>query len=259
MQDAVAEILRERSAAPRGVTTSIVLSAALHIAMFAAFVAAASREPLPPQRSVVRMQLAAPAAARQIATPSPAVTSSPAPATPKPSPPPQPAPPQPKPAAVEPPTAAKPPKRTSAGESLFGRSELEPAKSKAAQPAPPASSQPAASPPSSGTSTAPLPAVGKAGVTALEGGPFPYSLYIDRMVKLIGDRWFRPDAGGEVLAQVYFVINRDGSVRDVKIEKSSGVASFDRAAYRAVLEASPLPPLPAAYSGTFLGVHLTFH
>ena len=28
--------------------------------------------------------------------------------------------------------------------------------------------------------------------------------------------------------------------------------------YRAVLETSPLPPLPFAYSGTFLGVHLTF-
>ena len=39
---------------------------------------------------------------------------------------------------------------------------------------------------------------------------------------------------------------------------TSGNGTFDRAALRAVMEASPLPPLPFAYNGTFLGVHLTF-
>ena len=57
---------------------------------------------------------------------------------------------------------------------------------------------------------------------------------------------------------IYFAVDRDGSIRDARIETPSGNSFYDRAAYRAVLETSPLPPLPFAYSGTFLGVHLTF-
>lgn len=254
MQDAVAEVLRERSAPARGISAPVAVSVLLHGALFAGFVAAANRQAPAPQRTVVQMTLASPqrAAARHTAaTPTRETTPAPKAAAPAPEKP------QPKPASQpEPAPVAKPPKPTSEGKSLFGRSELEPPTAKRAEGQP---SQPAAPPAATRGASPPLPGVGKAGVTALEGGPFPYSLYIDRMVKLIGDRWFRPDSGGEVIAQVYFVINRDGTVRDVKIERSSGVASFDRAAYRAVLEASPLPPLPAAYSGTFLGVHLTFH
>lgn len=256
MQDAVAEVLRERSAPARGVSVPVVISSLLHIAAFGAFAAAANRQTPPPERAVVQMTLASPGRTAPSHAPSaPAATKPQTPTPQPPAPEPPKALPAPKAAAEPLPEPAKHPKRTSEGKSLFGRSELEaPATTSApARPSPPATT------PGSGGATAPLPAVGKAGVTSLEGGPFPYSLYIDRMVKLVGDRWFRPDSGGEALAQVYFVINRDGTVRDVKIEKSSGVASFDRAAYRAVLEASPLPPLPAAYSGTFLGVHLTFH
>jgi TonB family protein len=57
---------------------------------------------------------------------------------------------------------------------------------------------------------------------------------------------------------VYFAIDRDGTIRDAKIETPSGDGTFDRAALRAVLESSPLPPLPFGYAGTYLGVHLTF-
>ena len=98
---------------------------------------------------------------------------------------------------------------------------------------------------------------GTSGVTGLEGGDFPYTIYIDRMRNLIGTHWFRPQ-GTTAAATVHFVINRDGSIRDVTLDTSSGNGTFDRAAQRAVVEASPLPPLPFAYSGTYLGVHLTF-
>jgi TonB family protein len=92
---------------------------------------------------------------------------------------------------------------------------------------------------------------------ALEGGDFPYTIYIERMKTLIGSRWLRPQVGvGAVV--VYFAIDRDGTIRDAKIETPSGDGTFDRAALRAVLESSPLPPLPFGYAGTYLGVHLTF-
>jgi protein TonB len=99
--------------------------------------------------------------------------------------------------------------------------------------------------------------IGSAGVTGIEGD-FPYTIYIDRMKTLIGQRWLRPQGVSGVTATVSFTIDRDGTIRDAKNEIPSGNGTFDRAALRAVLEASPLPPLPFGYNGTFLGVHLTF-
>ena len=100
--------------------------------------------------------------------------------------------------------------------------------------------------------------VGGSGVTQLEGGDFPYSIYIERMKTLIGSHWFRPQVADSTAAIVYFAIDRDGTIRDAKVEDVSGNGLYDRAALRAVLEASPLPPLPFGYSGTYLGVHLKF-
>jgi protein TonB len=102
----------------------------------------------------------------------------------------------------------------------------------------------------------PVPA-GGSGVTGLEGGDFPYPLYIERMHTLIGQKWLRPQISNATTT-IYFSIDRDGTLRDVRVETSSLNPTFDRAAQRAVLESSPLPPLPFGYNGTYLGVHLTF-
>jgi len=100
--------------------------------------------------------------------------------------------------------------------------------------------------------------VGSAGVTGIEGD-FPYTIYIDRMRVLIGQHWLRPQPTADGLTStIHFVIDRDGTIRDAKNEISSGNGTFDRAALRAVLETSPLPPLPFGYNGTYLGVRLTF-
>jgi TonB family protein len=98
---------------------------------------------------------------------------------------------------------------------------------------------------------------GSAGVTGIEGD-FPYPLYIELMKKNVGHYWTRPQAGSGIATTVAFVIDRDGSIRDAKIEVPSNNGTFDRAALRAVLEASPLQPLPFGFNGTYLGVHLTF-
>ena len=247
MQDAVAEVLLERASLGRSRRTSIFFSLLAHAALIsAAFIVAQRVDEEKPRQRALTIRLAgtaAPAVARTTLLPSTA------PPTPKP---PQKKPPEPK--AVPAPTPAPTkPKKTSEGESLFGRSELEAPKTPAkSAPAPP----PTPAPPGNLGGT---PAVGKAGVTSLEGGPFPYNAYIDRMVALVGTHWFRPQSTSDSVTQVYFVIDRGGSVRDAKVERSSGNPTFDRAALRAVIEAAPLPPLPLAYDGSFLGVHLTFH
>jgi TonB family protein len=187
-----------------------------------------------------------------------------------------------KPALVPPPAqqaTTPPPKRAAASESLFGQSNLPVAKTPqpaaAANPptAKPAPATPATAPASSpsareGVETAtpvaagnPLaePRVGTAGVTGLEGGPFPFTLYLERMIGRISENWLRPATADGARAQVYFVIERNGTIRDAEVRVRSGNSTFDRAALRAVIDSSPLPPLPHGYTGTYLGVHLTFH
>lgn len=136
--------------------------------------------------------------------------------------------------------------------SVFGKDKRAAVPQPAVPPATPASLEPAAG-------VFATPAVGSAGVSGLEGGNFPYNLYLERMVSLVGKRWFRPQISRELTTQIYFVIERDGRVHDAVLKIPSGNGTFDRAALRAVMESSPLPPLPFGYEGTYLGVHLTFH
>jgi TonB family protein len=145
-----------------------------------------------------------------------------------------------------------------AEKSVFGKAP-EPATTKTGGRTTAPSTKPAAEEPAEEGGEFAMPGVGSAGVTGLEGGNFPYTMYVDRMTTKIGSSWFRPQVTGELITVVYFVIERNGTLRDVRVERSSGNRTFDRAAYRAVLESSPLPPLPMQYSGTHLGVHLTFH
>jgi protein TonB len=250
MRDAVAEVLarRDRETASR-FGSMVGVSIALHLLLFTLVLAGARRDAEPERVTQLNIRFAG----------SPAPIASPAPPVAKPADVKKDL------AVAEPPTPAKAEAKAAKKEayapkqeSLFGRSERKVAPPKPSEPPP--EPAPAASVP--GTAAEPgfaLPGVGAAGVTGLEGGDFPYTIYVNQMLVKIGRNWARPGAGGELLAQVYFVIDRDGRVRDAEIEKSSGNAAFDRAALRSVIESSPLPPLPFGYSGTWLGVHLTFH
>ena len=95
-----------------------------------------------------------------------------------------------------------------------------------------------------------------AAVAALDNPDFTYSYYIDRMVALIRSRWQRPSAIEGTESAVHFRILKDGTITELELRKPSGDALFDRAALRAVQEASPLPPLPVGYRRDSLGVSL---
>ena len=82
---------------------------------------------------------------------------------------------------------------------------------------------------------------------------------MEQLLSLIGANWFKPDVGGRDGYVVSFRIQRYGQISDVKIDSSSGVSYYDRAAVRAVYAANPLPPLPPDYRNESLGVHLRFH
>jgi TonB family protein len=255
MRDAVADVLAQReSERATSLGATLLVSLLLHVALFAVVLAGARRADVPARVTQLNIRFASPGPPAAISRPA-----APAPAQPatkseivKPVETPKPAPPKAeatKPARKE----AYAPKQ----ESIFGRSDKP-----VATPEPvagPASSAPDLPSGASVEEGFALPGVGSAGVTGLEGGDFPYTIYVSQMLAKIGRSWNRPQTSGEMLAQVYFVIDRDGTVRDTKVTRSSGNAAFDRAALRALIESNPLPPLPFGYRGTWLGVHLTFH
>lgn len=87
---------------------------------------------------------------------------------------------------------------------------------------------------------------------------FQFTYYVDRMLGLIEQRWYKPHAPPGSRARVRFTILRSGRLEGIAIEESSGVSSFDRAALRAIYAANPLPPLPHGYTQGSLTIHLTF-
>lgn len=90
----------------------------------------------------------------------------------------------------------------------------------------------------------------------VEDPNFTYGYYVDLVAGAISERWQRPRVGPEVEnAEIYFRIQKDGSVSDLEIRESSGSEVFDESALRAVRTAT-LPPLPKGYDKSFLGIQL---
>jgi len=256
MRDGVADVLDQRASLDRGAGLGILLSLLLHGGLTAVAIYAATHSSGPTATPMVRIEFAqmpaavpAAPARRKPATPKPVETPKieepkPEVETPKIT--------EPKPEA--PPAPAKVEKNT-VPLSPFGRStkkgsETPPAAKPTPAPAPPA--------PAAGTALPSDVPIGGSGVTGLEGGDFPHTLYLQGMHRRIGTNWFRPQVAAGTAVVVYFRIQRDGTINEVKVETSSGNSTFDRAAVSAIRSSSPLNPLPFAYDGTYLGVHLTF-
>ena len=93
-------------------------------------------------------------------------------------------------------------------------------------------------------------------------GDFRFAYYLAALRNKIGQRWVPPPGmnvqGRPVRAVVYFRIGRDGQVSVAQVEATSGYAFFDQTALRALLSATPLPPLPAGFDDNYLGVHFGF-
>jgi TonB family protein len=98
------------------------------------------------------------------------------------------------------------------------------------------------------------------------GGDFAgrYPAYVEAIRRRIAQNWLQSSidpaarSSRTIHAVATFTINRDGSVKDIRITESSRNASFDNSGLRALYDSNPMPPLPADYNGSYVSVTFDF-
>jgi TonB family protein len=113
---------------------------------------------------------------------------------------------------------------------------------------PPPAGRPVGSPQGSGT------------LAVSAQGDFPFTWYLQRVDAKIREKWAAPPGSYDgQFALVVFEIGPDGQIGKPSIEKTSGNTAYDFAVLRAVIEASPFPPLPVEFKDPPLRVHLNLN
>ncbi|NIA19821.1 MAG: TonB family protein [Xanthomonadaceae bacterium] len=86
-----------------------------------------------------------------------------------------------------------------------------------------------------------------------------YYINLKRKIELVWEYpYLARESGLQGRLLMRFVINRDGSLAEAKVLRSSGFALLDQEAIRAVHDASPFPPLPARMNTERLVINATF-
>ena len=106
-------------------------------------------------------------------------------------------------------------------------------------------------------------AVGTAGENGTpvttDSANFPYPRYITQVREALWNAWTeKMPSGGSLRCTARFTINRNGSIKGVSVEKSSGNRLFDSAAESSVQAAAPFAPLPDDFYEDRLTVHVEF-
>jgi len=118
----------------------------------------------------------------------------------------------------------------------------------------------------SGFNEFPGPANGGVAVQGPGGGDFAsrYGWYIEAVKRAVNQNWMQNTIDPSIRAArrakttITFTINRDGSVKNIRVSESSGNRSMDDSAQRALLSIDHFPPLPSDYSGRYVDVIFDF-
>jgi protein TonB len=94
----------------------------------------------------------------------------------------------------------------------------------------------------------------------LDVSDFPFTYYLQQIQRKVSERWRAPGTGAPQSQRtvVLFEILRDGRIKDPMVEQTSGDSLYDQSALRAIMEASPFPPLPQEFKASSLRVHFGF-
>lgn len=88
---------------------------------------------------------------------------------------------------------------------------------------------------------------------------FPYPWYITQVREALWNSWTsRMPSAGSLRCTVRFSIGREGDIKSVSVEKSSGNRLFDNAAESAAQAAAPFAALPDDFFEDRLTVHVEF-
>jgi len=92
------------------------------------------------------------------------------------------------------------------------------------------------------------------------GRGFTYSYYLNILLNKIGRNWNNPYRDKDVILKsiVYFEVDKDGIISNIRMEDGSGDEIYNESTIRAVALAKKLPPLPQELSDDYLKVHLEF-
>ncbi len=86
--------------------------------------------------------------------------------------------------------------------------------------------------------------------------------YAAQLQQLVAQKWRTGDVDARVqtapLVIATFDLIRDGTVSNLQILQRSGIPSLDFSVQRAILEASPFPPVPSAFDRDYARVEFTF-
>jgi protein TonB len=118
------------------------------------------------------------------------------------------------------------------------------------------------------TGYSPTPGASSSGVAVKGegGGDFAsrYGWYIESVKRAINQNWIQTTidpsvrAARRAKATVNFRINRDGTIKDIRLDTSSGNRSMDDSATRTLLSIDKFPVLPADYPGSYVVVTIDF-
>ena len=106
--------------------------------------------------------------------------------------------------------------------------------------------------------------VGSGGVGVGIGSPLGnrFGNYVTILQQRVAEKWRTGDVDSRIHslppAVVTFDLMRDGTVRNVRLAQTSTNQPLDYSAQRAIYEASPFPPLPAAYERNSATVEFWF-
>jgi TonB family protein len=82
--------------------------------------------------------------------------------------------------------------------------------------------------------------------------------YMRELQGKIKRNWDPPKSDNSKRVVLIFTIAKDGRLLNVRIGKSSGIPSADRAAVSAVEYSAPFRPLPKEFRGSDIDIHFTF-
>lgn len=100
------------------------------------------------------------------------------------------------------------------------------------------------------------------GGAVFESGSYDITPWAEKVIRRIRENWHPPLAvqlGIKGLTVVKIVVELDGRVSLLMIERPSGVQAYDEAAMAAVKNSTPFPPLPQDYPYSNLVGHLFFY